>query len=357
MTTSSGASPLSAPSSSPTTPPTDPRPVTAAEAARLLGVTRRRVLELAAAADFPPAEPTATGGRVWSRVAVQAWAASHPDPGPVFTGPDLPPDGGHPPQIWAILNRAVSEAHEFNHPWIVDDHLVLGMLHPDCPGAAGRVLASFGVLVEPMRQAVVASMGDPWEIKPTHTVLPQATHLVLERANLEAARLADAEVTSEHVLLALTSHGQFPTGWLARAAVTPDAVRQRVMDVTEGVALPEPPRLEPPSLSEHDLAEGLDLAPNPLGHEPRRRRPWGSRGFEVPLDRPPKRGMVGRQYFIDRDGYPVLTSDGHPVHLVVDEDTVPILDEHGQVMLGPVEVPEGAEMIPGPERRERWTSG
>jgi hypothetical protein len=48
----------------------------------------------------------------------------------------------------------------------------------------------------------------------------------------------------------------------------------------------------------------------------------------VPLDRPPKRGMLGRQYFIDRAGYPVLTTDGRPVHIVVDEDTVPVLDEH-----------------------------
>jgi predicted DNA-binding transcriptional regulator AlpA len=61
---------------------TDPQLVTAAEAARLLGVTRRRVLELAAAsADFPPAEHTATGGRVWPRVAVQAWGAHPPRPG------------------------------------------------------------------------------------------------------------------------------------------------------------------------------------------------------------------------------------------------------------------------------------
>jgi hypothetical protein len=84
---------------------TDPQLVTTAEAARLLGVTRQRVLELAAvAADFPPGQPTPTGG-------------------------------GHPPQIWAVMNRAAHEAQELNHPWIGDDHLMLGMLHPDCPGA------------------------------------------------------------------------------------------------------------------------------------------------------------------------------------------------------------------------------
>jgi len=51
----------------------------------------------------------------------------------------------------------------------------------------------------------------------------------------------------------------------------------------------------------------------------------------VPLGRQPKQGGWAGQYFIDRDGYPVLTTNGQPVHLVVDENTVPVLDEHGQV--------------------------
>jgi hypothetical protein len=328
----------------------DPQLVTAAEAARLLGVTRQRVLELAAsAADFPAAVPTATGGRVWPRVAVQAWAATHLDPGPVFTGPEVPPDYGHPRQIWVVMNRAADEARELNHPWIGYEHLVLGMLHSDCPGAARRVLESFGIRPEPFRQAFVLSMGDPWETTPTHRTLSPATQLVLEGANLEAARLADAEVASEHVLLALISRDRFPTRWVVRSGITADAVRQRVVDTTEGVVLPEAPPLEPPPPPEADLAYTLDLAPNPLGLDPRRRRPWGSRGFGVPLGRPPKKGMLGRQYFIDRDGYPVLTTDGHPVHFVVDEDTVPVLDEHGHETIGPVEIPEGARLITGPE--------
>jgi hypothetical protein len=66
------------------------------------------------------------------------------------------------------------------------------------------------------------------------------------------------------------------------------------MDATEGVVLPEPPEpLEPPPPSEPDPEEALDLAPNPLGHDPRRRGPWGSRGFGVPLDRPPQGGDAG----------------------------------------------------------------
>jgi hypothetical protein len=68
----------------------------------------------------------------------------------------------------------------------------------------------------------------------------------------------------------------------------------------------------------------------------------GSRAFSVPEDRPLRVGMLRRQHFLDRDGYLVLTTDGRPVHLVVDEHGLPVLDECGRRMLGPVEVPPGA---------------
>jgi hypothetical protein len=326
--------------------------VTAAEAARLLGVTRQRVLELAeAGADgFPPAERTITGGRIWPRPAVQAWAAAHPDPGPVFTGPTVPADGGHPQQVWAMLNLAVGEASTLNHTWIGPDHLGLGLLHPDCPGVAGAVLESFGARLEPLRQAFIDSMGDPYDTPVTHRVVSPATQLVLERANLEATWLADAKITADHVLLALTDQWRgscFVLRWLERRGVDPGAVRQRLVDATEGVALPTPPEQLEPMPAVSNPMDALDLAPSPLGYDPRRRLPWGSRGFGVPLGRPPKKGMLGRQYFIDRDGYPVLTTDGKPVHVVVDDDTIPVLDHHGRQMFGPVEIPPGGELIVG----------
>lgn len=179
------------------------------------------------------------------------------------------------------------------------DHLVLGMLHPKCPGAARAVLESFGVRAEVLRQAFIDSMGDPYDTKPRSVRHAEPTQRALERANLEAARLADAEVTSEHVLLALTSRWEqacFATAWLARCGITADAVRQRVVDATKDVALPEPPaRLEPPPTDHPGLAAALDLAPNPLGHDPRRRGPWGSMAFDVPENRPLRPGMLRRQ--------------------------------------------------------------
>jgi predicted DNA-binding transcriptional regulator AlpA len=319
--------------------------VTTAEAARLLGTTRRQVLDLAAAnPEFPTSQAAVTGGRAWPRAGIQAWAATHPSTDPVFTGAKVPPVPDWPPQVRQVMTFAAKESSALNHPWDEPDHLALGMLHPDCPGAARAVLHSFGARVEPLRQAFVDSLGDPFEAETSGAEVVPATQLVLERANLEAARLADAKVSSEHVLLALTSQWDrgIVTGWLARCGITAETVRRRVVDVTEGVALPEPAPLGEPVPREPVATGGLELAPNPLGKDPLRRKPWGSVAFQVPQGRPIRADMIPRQYFLDRDGYPVFTTDGRPVHFVVDEQSVPVLDPHGRYMLGPVEVPPGA---------------
>jgi Clp amino terminal domain, pathogenicity island component len=226
---------------------TSPGTVTAAEAARLLGVTRQRVLELARSApDFPPAQPAPAGGQVWPRAAVEAWAATYPDPGQVYTGPELPPLFDHAPHLDRMADLAADEAFALNHDRVGLDHLVLAMLHPSCPGAARAVLESFGVRAEPLRLAVMDSVGDPYDYAPGSVRTAEATERVLERANAEAIRLADAEVSSEHVLLALTGRWEracTATGWLASAGITAGAVRQRVVETTEGVTPPDPPEL------------------------------------------------------------------------------------------------------------------
>jgi predicted DNA-binding transcriptional regulator AlpA len=322
-----------------------PELVTAAEAARMLGVTRGRVLDLAAsAADFPSAQRTSTRIRAWPRVAVQAWAATHPDLGPVFTGPKIPPFGEWPPQVGLVERLASIEAQAANHNRIGLDHLILGMLHPDCPGAARAVLESFGLDLESLRQALIDRVGEALDTEPSNAKIP-ATQLVLERANLEAASLADAEVASEHVLLALTHRwGQSPiTGWMARHRIDSNTVRERVVELTEDAAVPESPGRPAPAAASDPMA-GLDLARNPLGKDPRQRTPWGSVRFDAPLDRPPRVGMLARQYFVDSDGYPVLTTDGRPVHVVVDEQGMPLLDEQGRRTFGPVEIPPGCQV-------------
>jgi hypothetical protein len=326
-----------------------------AEAARILGVSRGRVVELATSdPGFPPSQPSPAGGRAWPRVAIESWAAAHPDRGPLHRGPSIPEVGGRSAQVWKVANLAGEEAQALNHTWIGLDHLQAALMHPDCPGAARAVLASLGITAEGLRQARERSFVDPLEPGSGWKQVNPAFQLVLERANLEAVLLADAEVTSEHVLLALASH------WAADARHTalppsgdldPAVVRRRVLDVTEGMAVPPPPAPEPPPDPEEAMgrvAPGLELAPTPDGKDPRRRMPWGSRIF-VDADGTPIKhtgGQALQQYYVDRDGNPVLTSDGQPIHGVFDEHGHEVLADDGRPLVVPVEIPEGSRLEP-----------
>lgn len=330
--------------------------VSAAGAARILGISRGRVIELATSdPEFPASQPSPAGGRAWPRAAIQAWAAAHPDRGPLHRGPTLPEVGGRSPQVWKVADLAGAEAQALHHTWIGPDHLLGALVHPDCPGAARAVLESLGVTAERLRQARERSFVDPFEPGSGWKKASPAFQLVLERANLEAVLLADAEVSSEHVLLALASH------WARDAAFTvspprrdldPAAVRRRVLDLTEGVAVPPPPEAAWPELDPETamrrVAPGLELAPTPNGKDPRRRMPWGSLVFVDTDGKPIKRadGQALRQYFVDRDGNPVLTTDGQPVHGVYDEHGREVLAADGWPLVVVVEVPEGSRVEP-----------
>jgi hypothetical protein len=91
------------------------------------------------------------------------------------------------------------------------------------------------------------------------------------------------------------------------------------VDLTEGGELPEPPPPVDQPGWPLELAPELELTPTPDGKDPRRRRPWGSAVFADAEGRTFREGLALRQYFIDRDGNPVLTVDGRPVHLLVDD--------------------------------------
>jgi predicted DNA-binding transcriptional regulator AlpA len=328
------------------TPTTDSPLVTAAQAAQILGVSRSRVMELAAtAADFPPSESTSAGSRGWPRSAIEAWAAAHPDRGPHYAGPHIPPVGEYTGNILEILDLAASAARELHHSSADEDHLVLALLHPDCPGAARAVLRSFGISPEPLQRAFILSLGDPFEPRHGWVRAPERTRLLLERANLEAVALADLEVSSEHVLLAMSSDwgASFTTALLRRHGVEAATVRRRVVDLTEGVAIPPPPQPLTIAAEPVDPASAaLQLAPTPDGSDPRQRKPWGSRVFVDADGRPVKKaGWALQQYFVDRDGNPVLTNDGQPVHVLLDERGKEILDANGRPLIGVVPIPQG----------------
>lgn len=330
--------------------------VDAAEVARILGVSRQGVARLAAEADdFPSPHAVLGRSRIWNRNAVEVWATSHSDRGPRYKMPASTQPGKMPRSLWQISRLAGDEARQLHHNWVGPDHLLLALLHPECPGTARQVLASFEVSLEQARHSFIESMGDPFE-ESSHAwaTVPPATQLLLERANLKAVELRDEEVTSQHVLLALIDRwGEDGTPpYMANPGLDVDALRERVVAMTEETGdvpeTPTPP--QPLTTAERRIPRPPepDLAMSPSGHDPRRRRPWRSAVFRDAEGLPVKQGIALRQYFVDRDGNPVLTTDGRPIHLLIDDDGHHVLDVAGQPIIAPVEVPLGSAIKPTP---------
>jgi hypothetical protein len=335
---------------------TDPVLVPTAEAARALGVTRRRVIELAAAEpDFPPGQALPTGGHSWPRAAIERWAAAHPDRGPRHPGDDPPRAGRLPRDLLKVLQLAAAEAGALHRRQAEPEHLLLALARPDCPGAAEAVLASFGVTVDLLRAAHrdPGPPAGPGELGGGLVSPSQAVRSLLERAQLEAVLLADAEPSGEHALLALAARQAEHGGSVGVSGhrADPADVRKWVLDVTEGVALPAPPPPRPegvPSRSESlaRIAADLDLAPTPDGGDPRQRWPWeslvffGADGKPFPLGRT----RQVQQYFIDRDGNPVLTTDGRAVHLLKDGEGHAVRSEDGALVFIAVGIPPGSSV-------------
>jgi DNA-binding transcriptional MerR regulator len=323
--------------------------IDASDVARVLGVSRAHVIELATHPDFPGAEVGTDGYRRWPRGEVLRWAADHPERG-AWRGPLAPAEEGElAPRLGEILRIASAEAEALNHSWIGPDHLLLALLHRDCPGVAREVLESFRVSLDHVRAAWVDSMGDSFEPSARAAVVPPATHHVLERAVLAAVELADEEAVGEHVLLALTD--DWPASAVAKLIADRGgdaaSVREQLIATSDGMLpAPEapPPRESPTSPNRVPRPPLPALAPSPLGHDPHRRRPWGSGIFGTADGETFMHGTTLRQYRIDRDGYPVLTTDGKPIHWLIDNDGRLVLDEDGKGIDVVVDIPPDAQM-------------
>lgn len=100
-----------------------------------------------------------------------------------------------------------------------------------------------------------------------------------------------------------------------------------------------------PGLTEPSFA-GVELATSPAGHDPVRRRSWGSVMFTDPTGKTFHHGRAVRRYFIDRNRYPVLTAEGRPAHVLLDDEDDPVFDGHGKSVVGAVEVPHVSQPSP-----------
>jgi hypothetical protein len=318
--------------------------VGSAEAARILGVSRQRVAQLAVTDGFPEPEVVLSGGRIWRREDIESWAARNQERGP---GRSVESDEG-----WALhrLTRlATEEATTAGHAHLGCEHVVVAMLRPESPGVARQVLESFGLTIDSTRQRL-RDIGGPPDPEARGQMYTPALQMTLERARLEAERLSDDVVSSHHVLLAMANDpaGTGRLDWVVPG--TPmEWIRQRTLALSDSPADDEAPDADfvrrKAKSRRVNQAKGMHKLPGYLprsdGVDPQSREPWGSMGlFNEPWYTP---GMP-IQYTVDCDGVPVLGPTGRLFAITVDDEGFMVLDEQDFLRQEEFDLPEGASV-------------
>ncbi len=221
-----------------------------AEIAEMLGVSRQRVSQLIETyADFPKPEVELTGGRVWSRNAIESWVASHPErePGRPEAGEERgrffgKRSGGlftrFTDRARNSIVKAQEEARLLNHNYIGTEHLVLGLIAIG-EGVAWHVLDALGVTLESVRQEVVEMIGRGTEVPGGHIPFTPRAKKVLELALREAKQLGHNYVGTEHVLLALVREKD-GVAWkaLEKLGLVQKTTRAAVLEALSGHGAP-----------------------------------------------------------------------------------------------------------------------
>jgi hypothetical protein len=310
--------------------------VGAAEAAKILGVTRQRVAQLAVTPGFPQPEAELSAGRIWSRHAIERWAVDNQRD----RGSAGPPDASEF-LLGQIERLAGVEAEAAGSGWVGVEHAVVAMLRPDAPGVAGDALRSLGVTLDEARATLRRVAGGQHEgLRP---LTPRLT-TCLEGARRLAVELSDPETSSHHLLLAILDDAPTGNGVLDR--VDADALRQKVVELSESAPRDEGPDGE--WLARRERSQSWKRATGVVwweslrrrsdGVDQRDRKPWGSVLFSQP-----DRGRPS-QYSVDRDGVPVIASDGRPLSHRVTQEGFVALDEQGRMIEEPFDLPAGVEL-------------
>ena len=129
-----------------------------------------------------------------------------------------------------VVVLAQDEARRLGHTYIGTEHILLGLLRED-DGTAARALESLGVGLQAARHRVEAETGRGPGQSGHIPFTPEAKR-TLELSLREALQLGENYIDTEHILLGLVRDASQPGArMLAELGGTPDAVRQRVLEL------------------------------------------------------------------------------------------------------------------------------
>src|SRR5215469_6624777 len=129
-----------------------------------------------------------------------------------------------------VVVLAQEEARRLGHNYIGTEHVLLGLVREE-DGYAARALDSLGVSLEAARDRVEADAGRGSGQSGHIPFTPEAKRS-LELSLREALQLGENYIDTEHILLGLVRDPSSPGARiLAELGGTPEAVRQRVLEV------------------------------------------------------------------------------------------------------------------------------
>ena len=137
-----------------------------------------------------------------------------------------------------VLVFARDEAHLLKHNSVRTEHILLGLVR-ETEGMGSRVLRSFGIVLEPMRQKIqVGARGhDVASFDPSAAV--DHIERVLTLALRETLGLGHSYIGTEHILLALVAENEresVAVQVLVDLGVDQEQVRERIAQLMSGLA-------------------------------------------------------------------------------------------------------------------------
>lgn len=291
-----------------------------ADVAELLGVTRQRVSQLRTDPTFPR---TGVGyGRVglWHRAGIECWAGAHrparPEAGGRFAG-----------EAGALLLAAERHARRLGLHWIDSGLFWLVVVEGEAGASLRGSVESMGITSADIEIELQRMRGSDDRPKRLCRMNPHMQGFLASADRLAGQERRKRIGTLDVLLAFIDAIPQKDLGGRPRPSDhLLDVFERRGLDVAElrrrlvaatidpdRVATFEPRRLKTLRRRARKKPPGLDLAPNPLGHDPWTRHPWGA-AFAVTSDGRHLK-VDGEVWFfkIDGDGFFVRAADGRPV--------------------------------------------